>query len=40
MYIITLYTLNYYEDKYLLVFLPTLSTKPKYTINVCIFKLL
>ena len=27
MYMIALYTLNHYEDKYLLVFLYTLSTK-------------
>ena len=30
MYIITLDTLNYYEDKYLLVYLRTLSTKQEY----------
>ena len=30
MYMIVLYTLNYYEDKYLLVFLCTLSTKQEY----------
>ena len=30
MYMIALYTLNYYEDKYLLVFLRTLSTKQEY----------
>ena len=31
MYIIMLYTLNYYEDKYLSVFLRTLRTKEEYT---------
>ena len=30
MYIITLHTLNYYEDKYLSVFLRTLSIQQKY----------
>ena len=40
MYITTLYTLDYYEDKYLLIFWRTLSTKQKYTINICIPKLL
>ena len=30
MYIITLYAINCYEDKYLSVFLRTLSTKQEY----------